>query len=52
MCTQGTPTLEELKLRYYELLIRYHEHQVRRGALHPRGAPGCCSAPPQRAAAA
>ncbi|KAK9826909.1 hypothetical protein WJX81_008396 [Elliptochloris bilobata] len=23
----GTPTLEELKLRYYELLIRYHEHQ-------------------------
>ena len=26
---QGTPTLEELKLRYYELLIRYHEHHVR-----------------------
>ena len=28
MGLQGTPTLEELKLRYYELLIRYHEHQV------------------------
>ena len=26
---QGTPTLEELKLRYYELLIRFHEHHVR-----------------------
>lgn len=23
---QGTPSLEELKLMYYRLLIRYHEH--------------------------
>lgn len=23
---QGTPTLRELKLQYYELLIRYHAH--------------------------
>jgi hypothetical protein len=23
---QGTPSLQELKLMYYNLLIRYHEH--------------------------
>lgn len=23
---QDTPSLEELKLKYYELLIRYHSH--------------------------
>lgn len=25
-CSQGTPSLQELKLMYYQLLIRYHEH--------------------------
>lgn len=26
MHMQDTPSLEELKLKYYELLIRYHSH--------------------------
>lgn len=25
--TQGTPTLEQLKLKYYDLVIAYHAHQ-------------------------
>ncbi len=25
-CAQGTPSLAELKLQYYTLFIRYHEH--------------------------
>jgi hypothetical protein len=31
--------VEELKLRYYELLIRYHEHQVRAGRWTPAARP-------------
>jgi hypothetical protein len=26
-CLQGTPSLEELKLKYYSLIIRYHAHE-------------------------
>ena len=24
---QGTPGLEELKLRYYSLMVRFHQHE-------------------------
>ena len=27
LCLQDTPSLQDLKLMYYNLLIRYHEHQ-------------------------